>query len=180
MGNNSNKHHVFVLMGVSGCGKSAVATGLTTKMSCAFLDGDFLHPRANIQKMAAGHALDDQDRRPWLMALNDAIFAMQRTHEISLLVCSALKKQYRDMLRQQNQNLYFLYLRGDFALIENRLQARKGHFFKPQMLLSQFATLEEPTEEETDCFVIDIHPPLNEVIDDSMKKIFQIMHEANL
>lgn len=180
MSNNCKKNHVFVLMGVSGCGKSAVANGLAAKMTCAFLDGDFLHPRANIQKMAAGHALNDQDRHPWLMALNDAIFAMQRTNEVSLLVCSALKKQYRDILRQQNQHLYFLYLRGDFSLIESRLQARKGHFFKPQMLVSQFATLEEPVAEETDCFVIDIHPPLNEVIENSMKKILHIMHEANL
>lgn len=180
MTNNVKKHHVFVLMGVSGCGKSALANGLAANMSCAFLDGDFLHPRKNIAKMASGHALDDEDRRPWLMALNDAIFAMQRTNEISLLVCSALKKQYRDILRQKNNHLHFLYLQGDFALIENRLKARKGHFFKPQMLISQFATLEEPTAEETDCFVIDIHPPLNEVIETSMKKILHIMHEANL
>ncbi len=106
--------------------------------------------RANINKMAAGHALDDNDRAPWLAALNDAIFAMQRTNPVSLLVCSALKKSYRDRLREGNRNLHFLYLKGDKTVIEERLKQRKGHFFKPQMLVSQFATLEEPGEQEPD------------------------------
>ena len=119
-------HHVFVLMGVSGSGKSAVANAVSQEMGTAFLDGDFLHPRANIVKMSEGHALNDDDRKPWLKALNDAIFAMQRTNDISLLVCSALKKSYRDMLREGNKHLHFIYLKGDFSLIESRLKARKG------------------------------------------------------
>ncbi len=85
-------HHVFILMGVSGSGKSAVASGIAQKIGTAFLDGDFLHPRANIRKMSDGHALNDSDRLPWLKALSDAIFAMQRTNKVSLIVCSALKK----------------------------------------------------------------------------------------
>lgn len=86
------QNHVFILMGVSGSGKSAVASAVAHEAEAAMLDGDYLHPRANINKMAAGHALDDNDRAPWLAALNDAIFAMQRTNPVSLLVCSALKK----------------------------------------------------------------------------------------
>ena len=129
MSDSQKPHHAFVLMGVSGCGKSAVATGL----NAAFLDGDYLHPRAYIEKMAAGHPLNDADREPWLKAINDAIFAMQRTNELSVIVCSALKKSYRDILRRQNKNLSLIWLKGDFELIESRLKARKGHFFKPEM-----------------------------------------------
>ncbi|BET95589.1 gluconokinase [Xenorhabdus taiwanensis] len=171
MSDTQQQNHVFVLMGVSGSGKSAVANGVARELGTAFLDGDFLHPRANITKMAQGHALNDDDRRPWLKALNDAIFAMQRTNPISLLVCSALKKSYRDMLRDGNQNLSFLYMKGDFDLIESRLKARKGHFFKPQMLISQFETLEEPTSDEKDVHPIDIKNDLDEVIKNAIKAI---------
>ncbi|PHM69428.1 gluconokinase [Xenorhabdus kozodoii] len=174
MTDTQQHNHVFVLMGVSGSGKSAVATGIARELGAAFLDGDFLHPRANIMKMAQGHALNDDDRRPWLKALNDAIFAMQRTNPISLLVCSALKKSYRDMLRDGNQNLSFLYMKGDCDLIESRLKARKGHFFKPQMLISQFETLEEPGSEEKDVYHIDIKSNLDEVIKNAIKAIDHI------
>ncbi|CAM3660937.1 gluconokinase [Xenorhabdus thuongxuanensis] len=174
MSDTQQPNHVFVLMGVSGSGKSAVASGVARELGAAFLDGDFLHPRANITKMTQGYALNDGDRRPWLKALNDAIFAMQRTNHISLLVCSALKKSYRDMLRDGNKNLSFLYMKGDFGLIENRLKARKGHFFKPQMLISQFETLEEPTSDEKDVHHIDIKPDLDEVIKNAIKTIDHI------
>lgn len=113
-----------------------------------FLDGDFLHPRRNIEKMASGEPLNDDDRKPWLQALNDAAFAMQRTNKVSLIVCSALKKHYRDLLREGNPNLSFIYLKGDFDVIESRLKARKGHFFKTQMLVTQFETLQEPGADE--------------------------------
>ncbi|WP_340620903.1 gluconokinase [Xenorhabdus siamensis] len=174
MNDTRQPNHVFILMGVSGSGKSAVANGITRKLDAAFLDGDFLHPRANIKKMAEGHALNDDDRQPWLEALNDAIFAMQRTNNISLLVCSALKKRYRDILRNGNKNLSFLYMQGDFELIEGRLKARKGHFFKPQMLISQFEALEEPTRDEKDVHVIDIKPALDEVIKNTIRTIHHI------
>lgn len=108
MSTTNHDHHVYVLMGVSGSGKSAVASEVAHQLQAAFLDGDFLHPRSNIMKMADGHPLDDNDRQPWLQALNDAAFAMQRTQEISIIVCSALKKSYRDILRQGNENLKFI------------------------------------------------------------------------
>lgn len=91
MKNTLKPHHVYVVMGVSGSGKSAVASAVAQKLSCGFLDGDFLHPRSNINKMSEGHALNDEDRAPWLSALNDAAFAMQRTNDVSVIVCSALK-----------------------------------------------------------------------------------------
>lgn len=161
-------NHIFVLMGVSGSGKSVVANALARELSAAFLDGDFLHPRSNINKMAAGHALNDDDRAPWLAAINDAAFAMQRTNAISVIVCSALKKAYRERLRVGNDNLSFIYLKGTFDVIEERMKARKGHFFKTEMLTTQFATLEEPGADETDVFVVNIAQPVEKVIGDAL------------
>ncbi|HHQ6538395.1 TPA: gluconokinase [Serratia fonticola] len=167
----NNQNRVYVIMGVSGSGKSAVANAVAQQLSANFLDGDFLHPRCNIQKMASGEPLNDDDRAPWLAALNDAAFAMQRTNAVSIIVCSALKKYYRDRLRAGNDNLSFIYLHGDFPVIEARLAARKGHFFKPQMLVTQFATLEQPGLDEVDVQAIDIDQPLDAVIADTVRHI---------
>ena len=166
-----HKNPIYVLMGVSGSGKSVVAREVAYQLQAAFLDGDFLHPRRNIMKMASGEALNDEDRIPWLQALNDAAFAMGRTNKVSLIVCSALKKSYRDRLRNGNPNLSFIYLKGSFEVIESRLKARKGHFFKTDMLKTQFATLEEPQADETDVQVVDISQPLEKVIADTVKLI---------
>lgn len=173
MSTTNNDHHIFVLMGVSGSGKSAVAAEVAHQLSAAFLDGDFLHPRRNIMKMAAGDPLNDDDRKPWLQALNDAAFAMQRTNKVSLIVCSALKKRYRDILRDGNPNLSFIYLKGDFDVIESRLRARKGHFFKPQMLVTQFEALEEPQNDESDVLIVDIDQTLDEVVKSTIAVINQ-------
>ena len=160
----NHDNHIYVLMGVSGSGKSVVASEVAHRLHAVFLDGDFLHPRRNIMKMASGEALNDEDRIPWLQALNDAAFAMQRTNKVSLIVCSSLKKNYRDRLRDGNPNLSFIYLKGDFEVIESRLKARKGHFFKTDMLKTQFAALEEPLADEADVQVVDISQSLDAVI----------------
>jgi len=167
----NHDNHIYVLMGVSGSGKSVVASEVAHQLQAVFLDGDFLHPRRNIMKMASGEALNDEDRIPWLQALNDAAFAMQRTNKVSLIVCSSLKKNYRDRLRDGNPNLSFIYLKGDFEVIESRLKARKGHFFKTDMLKTQFAALEEPQADEADVQVVDISQPLDGVIADMIKLI---------
>ncbi|VFP82783.1 gluconokinase [Candidatus Erwinia haradaeae] len=161
---SSPLHHVFIFMGVSGSGKSTVANAVAQKLNIALLDGDYLHPRTNIAKMSSGHPLNDNDRLPWLQAINDAVFAMQRTNESSLIVCSALTKNYRNLLRQGNHNIVFIYLKGDFKTIQVRLQARKGHFFQSKMLATQFATLEDPDEDEKDVWIVDINQPLQNVL----------------
>lgn len=173
--NNLPKHCSFVFMGVSGSGKSAVAEAVAQQLNAPFLDGDFLHPRANIEKMASGHPLNDEDRQPWLEALNAAIYAMQRTHKVSILVCSALKQKYRDTLRRGNKDLYFIYLKGDFDLIGERLKNRQGHFFRPEMLKSQFDVLEEPLNNHNDIGYININKPLDDVVTDSMDFIDKIL-----
>ncbi|EJD6377998.1 MULTISPECIES: gluconokinase [Providencia] len=179
MNDTQKQNYTFVLMGVSGSGKSAVATGVAQQLQAAFLDGDFLHPKSNILKMASGHALNDDDRKPWLVALNNAIFAMQRTNRVSLVVSSALKKSYRDILREGNHNLYFIYLKGDAVVIEERLKARKGHFFKPEMLKSQFDALQEPGADELDVQVVDIRPSLENVIENTCSTIRKIVAGDN-
>lgn len=171
MNNQTQPRRVFVLMGVSGSGKSAVAARVAHELQTAFLDGDFLHPRRNIEKMASGNPLNDDDRMPWLKALNDAAYAMQRTNDVSLIICSSLKKKYRDCLREGNENLSFIYMKGDFDVIERRLMARKGHFQKPKMLESQFAALEEPGLEEQDVAAINIDQPLDDVVADVIRHI---------
>ena len=162
MSTTNHDHHIYVLMGVSGSGKSAVASEVAHQLHAAFLDGE---------KMASGEPLNDDDRKPWLQALNDAAFAMQRTNKVSLIVCSALKKHYRDLLREGNPNLSFIYLKGDFDVIESRLKARKGHFFKTQMLVTQFETLQEPGADETDVLVVDIDQPLEGVVASTIEVI---------
>ena len=157
----NHDHHVYVLMGVSGSGKSAVASEVAHQLHAAFLDGDFLHPRSNITKMASGEPLNDDDRTPWLQAL---------------IVCSALKKSYRDILRKGNPNLSFIYLKGDFDVIESRLKARKGHFFKTQMLVTQFETLQEPGADESDVLIVDIDQPLEGVVASTIEVINKGSH----
>ncbi|TCV92514.1 gluconokinase [Biostraticola tofi] len=175
-----SQNHIFVLMGVSGSGKSVVANAIAHELSAAFLDGDFLHPRANIDKMSAGKPLNDDDRAPWLAAINDAAFAMQRTNSVSIIVCSALKKSYRDRLRAGNDNLHFVYLKGDFEVIEARMKARKGHFFKSQMLVTQFDTLQEPGDDEKGILTINIDQPVERVIADTLKAIRSVTESQHV
>lgn len=162
---------LWVLMGVSGSGKSVVARRMAAALDIPYIDGDFLHPRSNVDKMAAGHSLNDSDREPWLEALNTAGYSMLRTNPASLIICSALKKRYRDILRKGNPGVRFLFLDGSVEVIEPRLKQRKGHYFRSAMLASQFDTLERPQADESDIITIDIDKPLDDVITDCLTKI---------
>ena len=168
-------NYSFVLMGVSGSGKSALAPLLASRLGAAVLDGDFLHPRANINKMSSGTPLEDSDRAPWLLALNDAIYAMARTNKISLIICSALKKSYRQTLRKGNENVYFLFLDAPYDVILTRLEARRGHFQKAGMLKSQFATLERPGKEEPYVITLDASLGLEEVAQNAQAAIARLI-----
>lgn len=170
------RKNVFVLMGVSGSGKSVVAKQIADNLNAAFLDGDFLHPKANILKMRSGTPLNDNDRMPWLNLISNAAFAMSNVNDISIIICSALKEKYRDIIRGENENVHFIYLKGSFDVISQRLAKRQGHYQKTGMLQSQFDALEEPTANEKDVYAINIEQPLNGVIEDSMKVINSICH----
>ena len=139
---------VLVLMGISGCGKTTVARILAERLHWAFEEGDALHPQANIDKMAAGHPLDDDDRAPWLAKVADWVDARLDAGQCGVITCSALKRSYRDLIDRRREGVEFVYLHGSRELIASRLATRKGHFMPMSLLDSQFATLEEPAADE--------------------------------
>mgnify|MGYP002507242974 CR=1 FL=1 len=154
----------IVVMGVSSTGKSSVGQQLAQRLHAKFIDGDDLHPRNNIIKMSQGQPLNDDDREPWLTRLNDVIFSLQQKNETGFLVCSSLKKRYRERLRQDNHGITFLWLTGDYDLVLQRMQQRVGHFMPESLLRSQFMALETPTEDEQDVIAVDIASSLDGVI----------------
>ena len=140
---------VLVVMGVSGSGKSTVAALIAERLGWIFVDGDSFHTPEHVAKMHAGLALDDEDRAPWLARI--AVWIQQRLEagESGVVVCSALRKAYRDVLtRGGRKAVRIVYLDGDKALIAGRLAQRHGHFMSPHLLDSQFATLEVPGPDE--------------------------------
>ncbi|MFT4305356.1 MAG: gluconokinase [Microbacterium sp.] len=137
---------VLVFMGVSSTGKSTVAAMLAGRLGWPFQEGDDLHPAANVAKMAAGHALDDADRAPWLDTVAAWIDERIDRGEPGIVTCSALKRRYRDVLRRDE--VTFVHFTGDRALILDRMMRRQGHFMPPALLDSQFGTLEPPAPDE--------------------------------
>jgi len=134
----------FIVMGVSGSGKSTIARRLAEEMDWDFLDADDFHPPANIVKMKSGNPLSDSDRDPWLSALNEMLISTLGAGRHPVLACSALKESYRTKLRRGTNGLQIVYLRGSYDLIRSRISKREGHYMKPEMLRSQFDALEEP------------------------------------
>ena len=155
----------FILMGVSSTGKTSVGTEVAHRLGIKLIDGDDLHPRANIIKMGEGHPLNDEDRAPWLERIRDAAFSLEHKSEVGIIVCSALKKKYRDQIRDGNSNVRFLFLHGSYDVILERMRQRKGHYMKESMLKSQFETLEVPGADEPDVIPIDINAPFDEVVE---------------
>lgn len=135
----------IVLMGVSGCGKTSVGQALSNELEWSFYDGDDFHSLEEVKKMSKGMPLNDEDRAPWLEALHDLISEQLRARKNTILACSALKKKYRQQLRKGNKGLVFVFLDGDFDLILSRMRNRNDHFMQPNMLKSQFDTLEIPS-----------------------------------
>jgi len=137
---------VMVVMGVSGSGKTTIGKLLAGRLGWQYAEADDFHSPANVAKMAAGHPLTDEDRWPWLRAIAAWIDEHIAEHKPGVVTCSALKRKYRDTLRRPEVQI--VYLQGSQELIAARMSARKGHFFKPELLASQFADLEEPTPDE--------------------------------
>jgi gluconokinase len=137
---------VIVLMGVSGTGKTEVGTRLAKALGGEFAEGDDYHPPANVAKMRSGVPLDDGDRQPWLDALSREIGAWLDAGWTVVLACSALKQRYRDILKAGRPGVRFVHLKGDPALIRERLQGRRGHYMPASLLDSQLAALEEPAD----------------------------------
>jgi gluconokinase len=160
-GGVTGPHHV-VVMGVAGAGKTAVADPLSERLGWEFAEGDDFHPAANVEKMRTGAPLSDADRRPWLEALRDWTADRHREGRDTVLTCSALKRAYRDLLREADPTTYFVHLNGDPDLLLDRMR-RRQHFMPESLLQSQFDTLEmlEPDESGV---LIDVAPPVEEVL----------------
>ncbi|MCM3554448.1 gluconokinase [Janibacter melonis] len=131
-----------VVMGVSGAGKTTLAEGVVAATGWAFLEGDRLHPEANIAKMAEGHPLTDEDRWPWLRAIGEWVSDREAKGESAVIACSALKRSYRDLLREGREHVEFFLLDVPEEELYRRLETREGHYMKASMLRSQLDTLE--------------------------------------
>ena len=150
----------FVLMGVSGCGKSSVGQLLANELGWRFADADAYHPNANVNKMREGLALNDDDRAPWLNRLNAVLKHSVAKQDPIVLACSALKQRYRDALSNQLESIAFVHLSGSYDLIESRMKLRAGHYMPPSLLRSQFAALEPPSGVLT----LDINQPIQSLV----------------
>jgi gluconokinase len=150
---------IIVVMGVSGSGKTTLGRALARELGAEFLEGDRFHPASNVAKMSRGEPLTDADRWPWLDRLAAEFARVRKSGRNAVLACSALKRAYRDRLRKGAPELSLLFLKGDKALIGERLRARTRHFMPPGLLDSQFASLEEPGPDESPV-VLDVSPPL--------------------
>lgn len=155
-----NQTRFFIVMGVSGSGKTVVGKALAQILGWDFFDADNFHPPANVAKMASGIPLDDSDRAPWLDSLHQLISSSLTRNRSGVLACSALKECYRQQLKHSNDGLQLVYLKGSYDLIWSRMIARKDHWMKPHMLQSQFEALEEPAN----ALAIDISKSIDEII----------------
>jgi gluconokinase len=162
----ANPLRIVLLMGVSGCGKTTIGKLLAERLRWHFYDADDFQPRENLAKMAQGLPLNDRDRRPWLLAIHDLLagLAAKRSGR-AVVACSALKQDYRDLLCAGLKGIRFVYLKGGYALLEERLRHRHGHFFNPALLGSQFEILEEPM----DAVTVDVANPPDSIVEGILK-----------
>ena len=160
----------IIVMGVSGSGKSTIGALLAESLAWPFTDADGFHPPANVAKMASGRALTDDDRWPWLDAIAAHIGAARKAGQPVVIACSALRRAYRDRLRAGHNDLVFLHLAGSADVIATRQAARQGHFMPPSLMASQFATLEDPSE-EADAITLSVTASPEAVVAAALKAI---------
>lgn len=161
------KTKFLLVMGVSGSGKSTLGKALAERLGWDFFDADNFHPAQNIAKMAAGVPLNDEDRLPWLTELHQLISTCLQENHCGVLACSALKERYRQILLADHQDVQIVYLKGSYELIWSRMSSRSGHYMKPAMLQSQFATLEEPQNS----YIVDVSSAVEEAVEQILQKI---------
>ena len=157
-------------MGVSGAGKTLIGGQLARALDVAFVEGDDLHPPANVERMTAGIPLTDEDRHGWLIAIAARLRDAKRAGVGLVVACSALKRRYRELLRSVGAgDVRFVYLKGHRALLAERMAQRPGHFMPPALLDSQLATLEEPVSAER-AWVCDIRETPATIVADLVKR----------
>jgi len=154
---------IIVIFGVSGAGKTTVGKLLAENLGWRFVEADDFHPATNIEKMRSGHPLADEDRWPWLERLREEIKRLVAAGENAVVACSALKPAYRDRLRVSDE-VKFVFLRGDYVLVEKQLRSRRAHFMNASLLQSQFDDLEEPQPDEN-VLTIELGPTPEEIVE---------------
>src|SRR5215510_2954986 len=161
------KTQFCVVMGVSGSGKTSVGKSLAEQLGWDFYDADDFHLPENVAKMASGIPLTDSDRAPWLATLHELISACLKQNRPGVLACSALREHYREQLLEGNEHVQLIYLKGSYELIWSRMEGRKDHYMKPDMLQSQFDALEEPK----DALTVDVSKSVGEIVQEILKRI---------
>ena len=161
---------IVVVMGVSGSGKTTVAAMLAGALGSHFLEGDDLHPPANVAKMKSGTPLNDDDRRPWLKAIAAEIDQWRSQGEAGVVTCSALKRAYREIIIGARPEVILVYLKGSRDLIAHRMAQRHEHFMPVALLDSQFATLQEPGPDEAP-IVVDVGPRPVQIVAEILRQL---------
>ena len=146
--NRAHRAQIVVVMGVSGVGKTTVAKGLSTVLGWTYAEGDAFHSEANVEKMAAGTPLSDEDRWPWLRSIGEWMSQEIAAGRSAVVTCSALRRVYRDLLRRGRPHVRFLHVTAESDLIRDRMEHRPGHYMPPSLLPSQLATLEPLGDDE--------------------------------
>ncbi len=162
-----DEHTAIVVMGVAGCGKTTVAEALAARLGWPVADADDFHPQANVAKMRSGTPLTDADRVPWLASIRDWLSAVP---ENRVVTCSALRRAYRDVLREATPRVRFVHLNGTRELLASRMGARRGHFMPLTLLDSQLATL-EPLQSDEDGVVIDIDATPDGIVEAALRAL---------
>jgi carbohydrate kinase (thermoresistant glucokinase family) len=158
----------LIVMGVSGCGKSTVSQALAQRLGLDMVDGDDLHLPESVAKMRSGIALQDVDRWPWLDRIGGHLADCPDTGPGRVVACSALRRAYRDRIRAHAGEVCFVFLKGDFELIAQRMHQRVGHYMQAGLLGSQFQTLETPDPEETDVITLNIAEPVERLVEQAL------------
>lgn len=166
----ANGRTCIVVMGPSGVGKTTIAQMLAKRLGWDFAEADEFHPKANIDKMSKGVPLDDDDRWPWLRLIRDWIDGEKGKGRDTVVTCSALKRSYRDVLREAGSSVRFLELTADPKLVEDRLSRRAGHYMPPSLLASQFSTL-EPLQDDENGVQVPVGPTPEEIVAIAIKQL---------
>ena len=166
----------LIVMGVSGCGKSTMAAALSERLGLDMVDGDDLHLPESVTKMRSGIALQDADRWPWLDRIGECLAQAREPGRV--VACSALKRAYRDRIREQAGNVCFVFLDGDYDLVAQRMRQRVGHYMQPGLLDSQFRTLEKPQADETDVIRLPITEPVTDMLMQALQALQEHRHPA--